>query len=90
MAGSGKAGFADGIGTAAKFGNPGDIVMDHAKGRVIVVDNRVRAWNCTTGEVTTIAGSGRSGCSDGSCKTAAMRTTNHLVRAGDILPTARR
>ena len=66
FAGSGSAAFADGIGTAASFYNPGQICIDSA-GILYVADsgnNRIRRIT-TNGTVTTIAGSGTAGFADG-------------------------
>ena len=66
IAGSGTAGFADGIGAAASFYNPNGICVDSA-GILYVADTfnqRIRRI-ATNGMVTTIAGSGIAGFADG-------------------------
>jgi len=68
LAGSGY-GSSDGVGTAAFFKNPAGIAVT-ANGRSVVVadqdNNKVRMIDILTGAVTTLAGSGAEGSSDGS------------------------
>lgn len=64
IAGSPAGGYADGVGTVAKFGSLSAITIDPA-GSLFVVDNtRVRKIT-SAGVVSTVAGSGDSGYSDG-------------------------
>jgi sugar lactone lactonase YvrE len=66
LAGSGNAGYADGRGTAAMFLYPADVAVD-SSGNVYVADtdnNRIRKVS-PDGVVTTLAGSGQKGHSDG-------------------------
>ncbi|MEQ8625571.1 MAG: T9SS type A sorting domain-containing protein [Vicingaceae bacterium] len=66
IAGSpGISGFANGVGTAARFNQPGGICLDNI-GNIYVTDNfnnRIRKID-TTGNVTTIVGSGAQGYVD--------------------------
>ena len=62
----GTNGYADGVGTSARFDNPQDIVSD-SSGNIYVADtngNRIRKIN-TQGVMTTIAGSGSTAFADG-------------------------
>jgi len=66
LAGSGKPDFADGDGMGASFNNPHGIAVDRS-GNVYVADTgneRIRKVT-PSGNVTTIAGSGKKGCEDG-------------------------
>jgi sugar lactone lactonase YvrE len=65
LAGSGSAGFVDGIGTNAKFYNPRGIAVD-STGNIYVGDesNHVIRKVTATGNVTTLAGGGVQGFAD--------------------------
>jgi hypothetical protein len=67
LAGSGVAGFADGIGTAARFDLPASAVW-HPSGTLFVGghnDNRVRRINIASAAVSTLAGNGVAGGANG-------------------------
>jgi sugar lactone lactonase YvrE len=66
LAGSGRAGFADGAGAAAQFNRPEGVAVD-GEGNIIIGDycnHRVRKIT-PDGTVSTLAGSGRAGFADG-------------------------
>lgn len=67
VAGSGTAAFADGIGTAASFAQPHGGALDN-NGNLYVGDHsnhRIRKVVLATGVVTTVAGNGTVGATDG-------------------------
>lgn len=71
LAGSGSAGFADGVGTSASFYNPSSVATD-AAGNIYVADSynyRVRKIT-PAGVVTTIAGNSNSGNGNGTALSA--------------------
>jgi len=80
LAGSGVAGFADGVGTAARFNVPRGLAIS-ADGTIYVADQgnyRIRRVS-PTGEVVTIAGTGVSGVVDGSGDTARFSAPYGIV-----------
>ena len=74
LAGSGEAGSTDGVGVAAKFNDPRGIAVDSA-GNVYVADsgnNKIRKIT-PAGVVTTLAGSGAAGSTDGTGANSSFR-----------------
>uniref|UniRef100_A0A0D3J9M3 SMP-30/Gluconolactonase/LRE-like region domain-containing protein n=1 Tax=Emiliania huxleyi (strain CCMP1516) TaxID=280463 RepID=A0A0D3J9M3_EMIH1 len=68
IAGSGTRGSTDGVGDAAQFYNPCGIAIRPDAGALFVADfgnHKIRRVEVATGEVTTIAGSGTEGSTDG-------------------------
>jgi RHS repeat-associated protein len=83
LAGAGSAGYQDGIGSAAKFYNPTWVATD-ASGNVYVADrsnNRIREVT-SAGVVTTVAGSGSAGFTNGTGTTATFNFPSALVLDG--------
>ena len=84
FAGSGTPGFADGTGTTAKFLNPYGVAVG-TDGTVYVADtgnNRVRRIT-PSGAVTTLAGSGTWGFSDGTGAAAQFASPHDVAVAAD-------
>lgn len=80
LAGSGIEGAADGNGVAASFNLPGGITVD-AAGMVYVGDeanNKIRKIT-PAGVVTTLAGSGTAGATDGTGTSARFKSPNGLA-----------
>jgi hypothetical protein len=84
VAGNGTAGFANGIGTLAAFKSPRGVAFD-GSGALYVSDlqnNRIRKIVLSTGEVSTFAGSGISGSTDGIGSAAQFNKPGGLVADG--------
>jgi len=84
-------GYADGIGAAALFDAPFDLVWANtAGGEVLYVadggNRRIRKLKLANNEVSTYAGSGTAGYNDGNCATAQFYTPNGVAvsPAGDV------
>ena len=81
LAGSGVAGFADGTGTNAQFNNPTCLVIN-SNNTMFVTDQanrRIRKINISTSVVSTLAGSGTSGYSDGTGNTAEFESLRGIA-----------
>ena len=80
LAGSGSAGFGDGTGSGASFKNPSALAVDKV-GNVYVADtqnNRIRKIT-PAGVVSTLAGSGVAGFSDGKGKSASFKSPTGIA-----------
>ncbi|MBR7780229.1 hypothetical protein [Undibacterium rugosum] len=86
LAGSGSSGFADGVGTAAMFSGPAGLATDGTN--LYVADNnthRIRKIVIATGAVSTFAGSGTSGASDGTGVAATFKNPIGMTTDGNNL-----
>ncbi|QDW25181.1 hypothetical protein FFJ24_010310 [Pedobacter sp. KBS0701] len=75
LAGSGSAGYANGNGNAASFSSPIGLALD-GQGNLYVADysnHRIRKIELSTGNVSTYAGNGAAGLTDGSASSASFR-----------------
>ena len=83
VAGTGKPGFADGPSTQAQFNGPIGVGIDE-QGNVFVADtynDRIR--KIANGQVTTVAGVGRPGYSDGEAQNALFDTPCDVLALAD-------
>lgn len=88
LAGSGAAGFANGVGVAASFNSPFGIAVNPVDGSIIVTEylgHRVRRIT-PDGRVTTVAGTGVAGNTEGAGNVAQFRYPAGVVvdSSGDI------
>jgi hypothetical protein len=87
LAGSGAAGFADGIGSAAVLNAPAQLAWASTGGEEVVFiadrnNNRVRRLVVSSNEVNAIAGSGIAGFADGTCSSAKFNTPQGIAFSG--------
>ena len=86
LAGSGAAGSTDGTGTAASFNYPAGITTDGTNLFVAdVVNNKIRKVAISTGVVTTLAGSGTAGSTEGTGTAASFNSPRHITTDGTNL-----
>jgi WD40 repeat protein len=86
-----QAGYADGVGAAARFSGPYGIAV-RADGKLLVTDNvnqRVRLIDVATGATSTFAGTGTAGYADGPLATATFNLPQSIAvhSSGDIYVT---
>ncbi|GAB2604084.1 NHL repeat-containing protein [Spirosoma areae] len=85
LAGNGDEGYVDGIGAAARFKNPSALVCDLADNIYVVDLNNGRIRRVSpTGSVTTLAGSGAVGVTDGTGTTATFYLAGGTYVSRDI------
>ncbi|MCC6445634.1 MAG: hypothetical protein IT210_19535 [Armatimonadetes bacterium] len=87
IAGDGVAGLANGVGGAARFNSPRGITIDSAGTILYVADynnHRIRMVT-PTGAVTTIAGTGAAGSTDGFGSTATFSSPSGIIGEGSNL-----
>lgn len=88
LAGKGDQNYVNGSGTAASFYYPGGIAIDSTGTYLYVADtnnNRIRKIVIATGDVTTIAGNGTIGVSDGTGTAATFSFPNGIATDGTNL-----
>jgi sugar lactone lactonase YvrE len=86
LAGSGAVGSTDGIGTAASFNQPVGITTDNTNLYIADTGNhKIRQIVISTGVVTTMAGSGATGSSDGTGAAASFRNPAGVTVSGNQL-----
>ncbi|MBT6585818.1 MAG: hypothetical protein HON77_16080, partial [Gammaproteobacteria bacterium] len=86
FAGSGVQGSEDGTGTSASFKLPAGITTDGTNLYVMDTNNhKIRKIVISTGEVTTLAGSGEIGSSDGTGTSASFKYPHYAINIGTNL-----
>jgi len=79
-------GFKNGDADKARFNEPADLVWDKDRERAIIADrgnHRIRVWDKKTDKVSTLAGTGAPGCSDGDNTQARFNWPNGVTVASD-------
>ena len=86
VAGTGSSGSANGTGTSASFDNPNGITTDGTNLYVADSNNHlIRKIVISTGVVTTLAGTGSSGCANGTGTSASFNAPNGITTDGTNL-----
>ena len=85
VAGNGNAGYADGASRQAKFNQPYGVALDDAEITLYVADylnHAIRIISLLSGEVSTLAGNGTAGFTDGAGTTASFNQPYNLKNDG--------
>ncbi len=85
LAGSGEAGFVEGPAHQARFNQPYGVALDDAEVTLYVADylnHAIRQINLLTDEVSTLAGNGKAGFTDGTGEKAAFNQPYNLRSDG--------
>lgn len=86
IAGSGKAGFKNGVGSAAEFNSPFSIAIDHEGAFLYVADKNnhaIRRIRLSDRKVETLTGTGRPGYNDATFDKAVFSFPEYLTFGGD-------
>ena len=86
IAGSGAAGFTNGVGSAAKFNSPYSVTIDAAGDFLYVADkgnHAIRKIDLATREVTTLTGTGSFGYNDATFDKAVFSFPEYIEFGGD-------
>jgi len=86
MAGSSESGYSDGIGSNTRFCCPCGVVCTSDGSKLVVADrgnHRLRLIHTATNEVSTLAGNGEAGHSDGQAMAVSLKHTDRATPSPD-------